>query len=417
MSKIDFLKRYAPKSKKRKSDKQPKCDTTNILSPTGNVRVIVKMDTSTQKPSSLKSNCGIMSDIEDDDQDAPLIAEIIDDRPDHLKLADEFFETRRWRAIETPSQTIECLSNKSNASNRCSLSQPLDLTLQMDSKIIAGERLSANKIRAAKLAAEYVDRISQSNNDVNQTKQGNNTKYKPELKNPVTSWRNLEAEPNCSFSLTRLNTQTGIGNDRKEQSMAKQIDSDSDLSLERPPDECVRTSQIESSRRSGKSVRKSVRMSSHFTTINDDNEHLRDERIERYKAWGRGLVQVGKFKKTFQELSDMKNQPLSRYKDDKELDEILKAQDREGDPMAAYIAQASSTDPNKSSSNCSTNIKSVEQSRKFSNCSATNRFSIKPGCRWDGVDRSNGFEQKLINIKAKTLSAAEHVYKWRVEDM
>lgn len=48
---------------------------------------------------------------------------------------------------------------------------------------------------------------------------------------------------------------------------------------------------------------------------------------------------------------------------------------------------------------------------------APNRFGIYPGYRWDGVNRSNGFEQAWFSRMNNSKAIAEASYKWSVEDM
>lgn len=65
---------------------------------------------------------------------------------------------------------------------------------------------------------------------------------------------------------------------------------------------------------------------------------------------------------------------------------------------------------------------SITQSRGFylPKCKYTapvNRFGILPGYRWDGVDRSNGFEKKYFETQNKRSAQAIEYFKIRSEDL
>ncbi|XP_054989546.1 BUD13 homolog isoform X2 [Sorex araneus] len=131
------------------------------------------------------------------------------------------------------------------------------------------------------------------------------------------------------------------------------------------------------------------------------------ERDELYAQWGKGLVQSRQQQQNVEDAMKEMQKPLARYIDDEDLDRMLREQEREGDPMANFIKK-----------NKAKESKSKKARPRYSGpAPPPNRFNIWPGYRWDGVDRSNGFEQKRFARLASKKAIEEMAYKWSVEDM
>uniref|UniRef100_A0A8C6GY80 BUD13 homolog n=1 Tax=Mus spicilegus TaxID=10103 RepID=A0A8C6GY80_MUSSI len=131
------------------------------------------------------------------------------------------------------------------------------------------------------------------------------------------------------------------------------------------------------------------------------------ERDELYAQWGKGLAQSRQQQQNIEDAMKEMQKPLARYIDDEDLDRMLREQEREGDPMANFIKK------NKAKENKNKKVKP----RYSGPAPPPNRFNIWPGYRWDGVDRSNGFEQKRFARLASKKAVEELAYKWSVEDM
>ncbi|XP_012584809.1 PREDICTED: BUD13 homolog [Condylura cristata] len=131
------------------------------------------------------------------------------------------------------------------------------------------------------------------------------------------------------------------------------------------------------------------------------------ERDELYAQWGKGLAQSRQQQQNVEDALKEMQKPLARYIDDEDLDRMLREQEREGDPMANFIKK------NKAKENKNKKVRP----RYNGPAPPPNRFNIWPGYRWDGVDRSNGFEQKRFARLASKKAVEELAYKWSVEDM
>ncbi|KAI0032848.1 Pre-mRNA-splicing factor of RES complex-domain-containing protein [Vararia minispora EC-137] len=128
----------------------------------------------------------------------------------------------------------------------------------------------------------------------------------------------------------------------------------------------------------------------------------REEKESERMEWGKGLIQRAEAEAQKKQLQDMRGKDFRRA-DDEALNKAQREKDRWDDPAAAFLTKKRSKGPRKPE------YKGPPP--------PPNRFGIKPGYRWDGVDRSNGFEKKLFqkqNERRRTVNAS---HDWSVEDM
>jgi len=129
----------------------------------------------------------------------------------------------------------------------------------------------------------------------------------------------------------------------------------------------------------------------------------REEKEAKKMEWGKGLVQREEAEKRRKEAEALKGKGFARAIDDVEMNEDMKGQDRWNDPAAAFLTKKRTKGPKKP---------------EYSGPPPPpNRFGIKPGYRWDGVDRGNGFEKKLFQRQNERKRRGNESHQWSVEDM
>lgn len=141
-------------------------------------------------------------------------------------------------------------------------------------------------------------------------------------------------------------------------------------------------------------------------------EQLALERKEAEKIRAlKGEVQLEQARRRREELEEAKLMPLARSKDDEALNAELKEQERWNDPLAQFLA------PEEVKTKTTKKGRGVAGRRPvYKGPAPPNRYGIKPGYRWDGVDRSNGFEGerfKAINRRERNKGLE---YAWQMDE-
>jgi pre-mRNA-splicing factor CWC26 len=131
----------------------------------------------------------------------------------------------------------------------------------------------------------------------------------------------------------------------------------------------------------------------------------------------KGDVQREEARRRREELEDAKVMTLARHADDEEINREMKAQVRWGDTMAAFIKPKDDHASSAVGGREAKGGKEVKGRRPvYKGAWAPNRYQIPPGYRWDGVDRSNGFEAerfKAINRRERNKGLD---YSWQMDE-
>ena len=117
----------------------------------------------------------------------------------------------------------------------------------------------------------------------------------------------------------------------------------------------------------------------------------------------RGDVQRAERDLRREQVAEAKFLPVARYADDEALNEELKEQQRWDDPARAFLSKKSKG-------------LSVSGKPLYAGTSIPNRYGIRPGYRWDGVDRGNGFEKKYIMAANRRKDVERLEYAWQMDE-
>ncbi|KAL9097625.1 MAG: hypothetical protein Q9165_000522 [Trypethelium subeluteriae] len=130
-----------------------------------------------------------------------------------------------------------------------------------------------------------------------------------------------------------------------------------------------------------------------------------EARRQREEVEGRkGDVQRLEEERKRQDLREAKYMTVARRADDEQMNAELKERERWNDPAAGFLV------------NKKKRGKSATGRPLYQGSSAPNRYGIRPGHRWDGVDRSNGFEKKYFAARNRKENIRDLEYAWQMDE-
>ena len=130
------------------------------------------------------------------------------------------------------------------------------------------------------------------------------------------------------------------------------------------------------------------------------DEKLKKEREE--KELQKGEVQLAEKARRREELDEARFMPVARKVDDEEMNKELREVERWNDPAMQFLSGKEA--------------RSKSGKPIYQGASAPNRYGIRPGHRWDGVDRGNGWESERFKAGNRMARNKELDFNWQMDE-
>lgn len=136
----------------------------------------------------------------------------------------------------------------------------------------------------------------------------------------------------------------------------------------------------------------------------EEKERLRKEELK-------GEVQQEEARKRREALDDAKLMKVARGIDDVDMNAELKEQERWNDPMQQFLSEK-----NDGGGGGGRKARAKKGKPVYNGAAPPNRYGIKPGYRWDGVDRGNGFEAERFRALNRREMNKDLSYSWQMDE-
>ncbi|KAG1658910.1 BUD13 [Nymphon striatum] len=428
MSKEEYLKRYLSDASKKPKRKKIKDVERIIKQKKSDSFKIFDDDVDTWKSKMIKSETEKqnLESKESSDEEAPAIAEIVDDRPWEVKRKEVYTEDK-WRNFghqETDQHEKASSEDKLDSEND-----------QSSVRMSCHDSYNSDQSPSRKTRHDSADDSDdfhtrkENNSDVSPPRKNRrdsgNSDYSPPRKqtkvsdNDISPPRHHTKNSDSDFSPPRRKRDDSSSDGKRKRTLAGTKAGLQDAKSMREEISAIQKRDLEMSNLNsvdmGKDavpqLRKSAKLKLQQDQIDKEEKEKKEAILkEKYSRWGKGLKQTEIKNKLLQADLHEISKPLSRYEGDEDLERHLKDKEDVADPMFEYMRKKK--------------LKRNKDNSKGSSfpvyngpAPPPNRFNLHPGYRWDGVDRSNGFEKKIFMKKASKEATKEEMHKWSVEDM